>query len=97
MTAALIADDEEAPRQQLRGALAAAWPQLDLGAEASNGVDAWDLVLAHEPAVCFLEVRRPGRTGIEVARRIDGAARIVFVTPTAITRWPLSTPGRSTT
>ena len=80
MTAALIADDEEAPRQQLRGALAAAWPQLEIVAEASNGVDAWDLFLAHEPAVCFLDVRMPGLTGIEVARRIDGAARVVFVT-----------------
>lgn len=80
MTAALIADDEEAPRQQLRAALAAAWPQLEIVAEASNGVDAWDLFLAHEPAVCFLDVRMPGLTGIEVARRIDGAARVVFVT-----------------
>ena len=80
MTTALIADDEEAPHQQLRGALAAAWPQLDIVAEASNGVDAWDLFLEHEPAVCFLDVRMPGLTGIEVARRIDGAARVVFVT-----------------
>ena len=80
MTTALIADDEEAPRQQLRAALAAAWPQLDIVAEASNGVDAWDLFLEHEPAVCFLDVRMPGLTGIEVARRIDGAARVVFVT-----------------
>lgn len=80
MTTALIADDEEAPRQQLRAALAAAWPELEIVAEAGNGIDAWDLFLAHEPAVCFLDVRMPGLTGIEVARRIDGAARIVFVT-----------------
>ncbi len=80
MTTALIADDEEAPREQLRAALAAAWPQLDVVAEASNGVDAWDLFLEHEPQVCFLDVRMPGLTGLEVARRIDGAARVVFVT-----------------
>ncbi len=80
MTTALIADDEEAPRQQLRAALAVAWPELEIVAEAGNGVDAWDLFLAHEPAVCFLDVRMPGLTGIEVARRIDGAARVVFVT-----------------
>ncbi len=80
MTTALIADDEEAPRQQLRAALAIAWPQLEIVAEAGNGVDAWDLFLAHEPAICFLDVRMPGLTGIEVARRIDGGARVVFVT-----------------
>lgn len=80
MTTALIADDEEAPRQQLRAALAAVWPELDVVAEAGNGVDAWDLFLEHEPHVCFLDVRMPGLTGLDVARRIDGAARIVFVT-----------------
>ncbi|MEP7303798.1 MAG: LytTR family DNA-binding domain-containing protein [Caldimonas sp.] len=80
MTTALIADDEQAPRQQLRAALAAAWPQLEIVAEAGNGVDAWDLFLGHEPDVCFLDVRMPGLTGLEVARRIDGAARVVFVT-----------------
>jgi len=80
VTTALLADDEEAPRQQLRAALAAAWPELAIVAEAGSGSDAWDLFLAHEPAVCFLDVRMPGLTGIEVARRIDGAARIVFVT-----------------
>jgi DNA-binding LytR/AlgR family response regulator len=80
MTTALIADDEEAPRQQLRVALAAAWPELNVVAEAGNGVDAWDLFLEHEPQVCFLDVRMPGLTGLDVARRIDGAARVVFVT-----------------
>ncbi len=80
MTTALIADDEEAPRAQLRAALLAAWPELDIVAEAGNGTDAWDLFLAHEPQVCFLDVRMPGLTGIEVARRIGGAARVVFVT-----------------
>ena len=38
MTTALIADDEEPPRAQLRAALVAAWPELDIVAEAGNGV-----------------------------------------------------------
>lgn len=77
---ALIADDEEAPRAQLRAALQTAWPGLAIVAEAVNGADAWDAFLEHEPAVCFLDIRMPGLTGIEVAQRIAGRAQVVFVT-----------------
>ena len=77
---ALIADDEEAPRAQLRAALAKAWPELQVVADCVNGVDAWDAFLEHEPAVCFLDIRMPGLSGIEVAQRIDGRVPVVFVT-----------------
>jgi DNA-binding LytR/AlgR family response regulator len=77
---ALIADDEEAPRAQLRAALQRCWPQLQIVAEAANGVDAWDAFLEHEPAVCFLDIRMPGLGGIDVAQRIQGRAQVVFVT-----------------
>jgi DNA-binding LytR/AlgR family response regulator len=78
-TRALIADDEEAPREQLRAALGLAWPELEWVAEAANGVDAWDAFLEHEPEVCFLDIRMPGLSGIDVARRIAGRAPVVFV------------------
>jgi DNA-binding LytR/AlgR family response regulator len=77
---ALIADDEQAPREQLRAALQSAWPELNVVAECRNGVDAWDAWLEYEPAVCFLDIRMPGMTGIEVARRIGGRTPVVFVT-----------------
>lgn len=77
---ALIADDEEAPRAQLQAALQQAWPELQQVVVAVNGVDAWDAFLEHEPAVCFLDIRMPGLTGIEVAQRINGRAQVVFVT-----------------
>lgn len=77
---ALIADDEEAPRAQLRQALARVWPELRIVAEAVNGVDAWDAFLEHEPDVCLLDIRMPGLTGIDVAERIGGRAQVVFVT-----------------
>lgn len=79
-TTALIADDEEAPREQLRAALLADWPDLELVAECRNGVDAWDAFLEHEPQFCVLDIRMPGMTGIEVARRIGGRVPVVFVT-----------------
>ncbi len=76
---ALIADDDEAPRAQLLAALRGVWPQLNVVAEAVNGIDAWDAYLEREPQVCFLDVRMPGLTGVEVAQRIGARAHIVFV------------------
>jgi DNA-binding LytR/AlgR family response regulator len=80
---ALIADDEEAPREQLRAALGRLWPELQLVAASTNGAEAWDDCLAHEPAIAFLDIRMPGLTGLEVARRLSALAApplIVFVT-----------------
>ena len=77
---ALVADDEEAPREQLLAALRGTWPALQVVAVANNGVDAWDAFLEHEPAVCFLDIRMPGLSGIDVARRIAGRAAVVFAT-----------------
>jgi len=82
-TIALIADDEEAPREQLRAALARLWPELAIVAASANGAEAWDDCLAHEPAIAFLDIRMPGLTGLEVARRLAALAApplIVFVT-----------------
>lgn len=79
----LIADDEEGPREQLRSALARLWPELELVAASENGVDAWDDCLSHEPELVFLDIRMPGLSGLEVARRLgalDQPPQIVFVT-----------------
>lgn len=81
---AIVADDEEAPRRQLVAALHAAWPELDIVAEAVNGIDAWDAFLEYEPQLCFLDIRMPGLSGIDVALRIatqsDQQTQIVFAT-----------------
>lgn len=80
---ALIADDEEAPREQLRAALARLWPELNIVAASTNGAEAWDDCLALEPAIAFLDIRMPGLTGLEVARRLAALATpplVVFVT-----------------
>jgi DNA-binding LytR/AlgR family response regulator len=76
----LIADDETAPREQLAEALAAVWPEGQIVAAAEHGADAWDQWLAHQPEVCFLDIRMPGLTGLEVAQKIAGRSAVVFVT-----------------
>jgi len=80
ITTGLIADDEEAPRAQLLAALSRVWPELRVDAVCTHGVDAWDAFLEFDPQVCFLDIRMPGMSGIEVARRIQGRSQVVFVT-----------------
>ncbi|GAB3437018.1 LytTR family DNA-binding domain-containing protein [Massilia solisilvae] len=77
---ALIADDEEPMRTQLRTRLAAVWPDLEIVAEAANGVDAVALAKQHKPDIAFLDIRMPGMGGIEAARELYSSCHIVFVT-----------------
>src|SRR5260221_3957875 len=80
MPTALIAEDEPMLRAQLKARLAEAWPELAIIAEASNGADALALCDAHRPELVFLDIRRPVKTGIEVAHRLEGRCHTVFVT-----------------
>jgi DNA-binding LytR/AlgR family response regulator len=77
---AVIADDEAPLRQFLRARLAEVWPELIISGEAKNGREALDLIDRHHPHIAFLDIKMPGLTGIEVAEKIAGSCRIVFVT-----------------
>jgi len=77
---ALIADDEEGMRQQLRSRLQEAWPQLEIVAEAANGIEAVALAGQHQPDIVFLDIRMPGLSGIEAARMLFNRCHLVFVT-----------------
>jgi len=67
---AVLADDERLMREQMRARLAEVWPELEVVAEAKNGLEAVQAVLAHQPEIVFLDIRMPGLTGVEAARQI---------------------------
>jgi DNA-binding LytR/AlgR family response regulator len=67
---ALIADDERLMREQLRARLAEVWPELEIVAEAKNGLEAVELTESQHPDLVFLDIRMPGMTGVEAARAI---------------------------
>ena len=77
---AIIADDEEPMRDMLRKRLNDAWPELDIVAEAANGIEAIALAGQHQPDIVFLDIRMPGLTGIEAARMLFNRCHIVFIT-----------------
>ncbi len=88
MTTALIAEDEPLLAHALRAELARAWPELQLQESAVDGDDAVERALSGRPDVVFLDIRMPGRSGLEAAEAIveewpaDAGALplIVFVT-----------------
>jgi DNA-binding LytR/AlgR family response regulator len=80
MPTAIIADDERLMRDLLRTRLSQVWPELEIVGEAKNGDEAVQLVSALHPDLTFLDIRMPGKTGMEAARDIGGASQVVFVT-----------------
>ena len=67
---AVLADDERLMREQLRGRLTEVWPELEIVAEAKNGLEAVELVKEHRPDLVFLDIRMPGLTGVDAAKQI---------------------------
>jgi DNA-binding LytR/AlgR family response regulator len=80
MPTAILADDERLMRDQLRMRLNQVWPELDIIGEAKNGEEAIELVDQLKPDFTFLDIRMPGKTGMEAASAIGNKSHIVFVT-----------------
>jgi DNA-binding LytR/AlgR family response regulator len=84
---ALIAEDEPLLAASLRADLAALWPDLQLLPVQGDGRSALEAALAQRPDLCFLDIRMPALSGLEVAAALaedwpDGPPfpLLVFVT-----------------
>ena len=67
---AILADDEKPLRDYLKKQLQQVWPDLEICAEARNGVEALELIQNQHPDIAFLDIKMPGLTGMEVARQV---------------------------
>lgn len=84
---ALIAEDEAILAAVLAQSLQRLWPELEIVAICPNGVDALDKALALTPDVLFMDIKMPGKTGLEAVEELantwDSARpfpQVVFVT-----------------
>ena len=80
---ALLVDDEQLARDELRYLLGQQDFGVEIVAQASNGMEALAMIEQFEPDIVFLDVQMPGLTGFEVARRLAGAGsptHVIFVT-----------------
>ncbi|TAG78236.1 MAG: DNA-binding response regulator [Burkholderiales bacterium] len=76
----LIADDEPLMRERMRELLAEHSNFIEIVAEATNGDDALNKFNEARPDVCFLDIKMPVMTGLQVAAEIGDQAKIVFCT-----------------
>jgi DNA-binding LytR/AlgR family response regulator len=77
---ALIAEDEPVLRTGLKRLLASVWPELEVVATASDGLQATQLLDRYAPDVIFLDIQMPGCSGLDVARAASDRCHVVFVT-----------------
>ena len=81
----IIADDEPSVRLLVTATIG---PDDYHLVEASDGDEAWDLIQEHRPSLVLLDVRMPGRTGMEVLQLIRsdpslGNTKVILLTASA--------------
>jgi len=65
----LVVDDEELARDEL-AFLLRDFPEIEVVATGSNGLEAVQLIQELEPELCFLDVHMPGLDGLGVVRQL---------------------------
>lgn len=80
MPTAILAEDEPLLRDELRDALQLLWPELQIVAEAADGVACLNAVQQFSPDIVFLDINMPQISGLELARLIQDKTNIVFLT-----------------
>ncbi len=87
MITGLIAEDEPILAATLTAALQRQWPELSIVASCANGIEALEKAAALQPQVLFLDIKMPGKSGLEVAEELADSwagpgpfPQIVFVT-----------------
>lgn len=85
---AMIAEDEPLLAKSLVAMLRELWPELQVAAMADNGVAAIEQATQLAPDVMFLDIKMPGKSGLDVAEIVadewpQEAAEPLFVFVTA--------------
>jgi len=99
---AVIAEDEPVLARTLTRLLAEIWPELQVVGVAEDGLQAVELALQHLPDVMFLDIKMPGKTGIEVAEQVaddwpEERAEPLFAFVTAYDEFAVSAFDRAAT
>ncbi|MFA9389808.1 MAG: LytR/AlgR family response regulator transcription factor [Prolixibacteraceae bacterium] len=78
---AIIIDDEQNGRENLRGALEKYCPNIKIVDEANSALSGIDAIQAHQPDLVFLDIEMPGGNGFKVMEFFDRPKfGVIFVT-----------------
>ena len=77
---ALIADDERHLADDLQRRLQRLWPDLQIVAVVHDGIAAAEALQETPVDFAFLDIRMPGRSGLEVGLGAPEGCRVIFVT-----------------
>jgi CheY-like chemotaxis protein len=82
----IIADDEPSVRLLVQATIGADDYNV---VEACDGDEAWSLIQEHRPSLVLLDVRMPGRTGLDILRAIRSdpnlaGTKVILLTASAL-------------
>lgn len=78
----VIAEDQK----MLRGALTSLLKledDIEVVAEAADGLAAWDAIMEYQPDVCLLDIEMPSMSGLEIAEKLkqeNHLSKVIIVT-----------------
>lgn len=75
----IVIDDERLARQELISILKLN-DQIEVIAEAKNGIEGIELIEKLNPDLIFLDISMPGMTGFEMLKKLESIPRVIFVT-----------------
>lgn len=75
---AIIVDDERLAREELK-LLLKDFLEIEIIAEAKNGVEGLELIESLKPDVVFLDVNMPGLTGFEMVQKLEEIPHVIFI------------------
>jgi DNA-binding LytR/AlgR family response regulator len=77
---AIIAEDEPNLLNYLSNLIEQNCHNIKIISKAKNGIEAIEKIKKYQPDLVFLDIRMPGLSGIEVAKKIQGISNVIFTT-----------------
>lgn len=75
----IIIDDEQLARQRIKRLLTQ-YDEVDVIAEAENGLEGLELIHHHQPDLIFLDIEMPVLNGFEMLAKLNYQPKVVFTT-----------------